>query len=707
MSRFYISTPIYYVNDAPHLGHAYCTIAADALSRFHRAAGDDTRFLTGTDEHGIKVEQAASERGMTPIQLADDVVERFRSTWAHLDIANDDFIRTTEARHKEFVSELWRRMDARGDIYKGKYEGWYCVKCEAYYPEGELLEGQLCPTHKSPATWLSEPTYFFKLSKYAGPLLEHFEKNPGFVQPENYRNEVIAFLKSGVRDLSVSRTTFRWGIPVPGDEEHVIYVWIDALTNYMSALGPIDGELHRRFWPGIHLIGKDILKFHAVYWPSMLLSAGLPLPELVFATGWWTVRGEKISKSMPATRVDPNQLADDIGVDALRYYLLREVPLGLDGDFAYENLIGRYNAELAHDLGNLVSRALTVAGKFTGGVVPPIHADLLGTGRHAELAREASAVVREAADQLRAFAPSRALETIWRLVREANRYVNDTQPWALARDPARRADLEHSVRTVLEAIVCTARMLRPVMPNTAREMTRLVGGSEELAASWPAAERFGQELVEGAAVGESKILFPRIDEDRQAALLDRWIPADARAAAADPAATAVAPAKDAKGGQAKGGKRDQAKGGKARDKDKAGEAAPGDAAPGDAATGAPDKPPRSKPAPPTGPVTFDEFGRMDLRVAQVVEAAAIPGATRLLRLLLDVGEPEPRQVVAGIAEAYRPDQLVGRKVIFLANLAPATIRGVTSQGMILAAGAERVIGLSAVDGDVPVGTKIR
>ena len=691
MPRFYISTPIYYVNDVPHLGHAYTTIAADTLARFHRAIGDDTRFLTGTDEHGLKVEQAASERGLEPRALADQVVERFRSTWTHLDIGNDDFIRTTEPRHKEVVHDLWRRMAARGDIYKDKYEGWYCVKCEAYYPESELLEGRLCPIHKSsPATWLSEPTYFFRMSRYQEPLLEHFANNPGFVQPEGYRNEVISFIKSGLRDLSVSRTTFRWGIPVPDDEEHVIYVWIDALTNYMSALGAVGGELHRRYWPiTCHLIGKDILRFHAVYWPCMLLSAQLPLPGTIYTHGWWTVRGEKISKSMPATRVDPNQLADDIGVDAVRYYLLREVPLGLDGDFAYENLIGRYNAELAHDLGNLVSRALTVAGKFTGGKVPPARPELAGAGRHAELAREAASAVTDAAEQLRAYAPSRALEAIWRLVREGNRYINDTQPWALARDPARRDELDQSVRTALEAIHCAARMLAPIMPRSADQIIELVGGARGGADSWPAPERFGQELEAGAAVGESRILFPRIDEERQAALLDKWIPPDARPA------DAPAPA-DEKAALARG---TPAKGAPAK-------AAPAKGAPPRAAKGA--KGAADAPASPAaGPVTFDEFGRMDLRVAQVVEAAAIPGAKKLLRLLLDVGEPEPRQVVAGIAEAYQPGDLVGRKVIFLANLAPAVIRGVESQGMILAAGEKAVVGLSAVDRDVPVGTKVR
>ncbi|HWM88918.1 MAG TPA: methionine--tRNA ligase subunit beta, partial [Kofleriaceae bacterium] len=502
--------------------------------------------------------------------------------------------------------------------------------------------------------------------RYQEPLLQHFERNPGFVQPEGHRNELVSFVKRGLRDLSISRTTFRWGVPVPGDEEHVIYVWIDALTNYMSALGPIDGELHRRYWPATcHLIGKDIIRFHAVYWPCMLLSAGLPLPETVFSHGWWTVRGEKISKSMPATRVDPNRLADDIGVDAVRYYLLREVPLGLDGDFAYENLIGRYNAELAHDLGNLVSRALTVAQKFAGGTLPAIQAPRR-EGAHIEITEVAHRTIAEAAAHYRGYAPSRALEAIWRLVGEANRYINNTQPWTMAKSAARAEELEHTIRTALEAILCVARMLAPVMPKTAADIAELVGGAADMTRTWPAPERFGRELAPGARVGESRILFPRIDEEKQAALLDRWIPADARAA--EPSAPARTPA----AGPAK----------KAKPKAKSS-------------------------APVAGPVTFEDFGRMDLRVAQVLSAEAIPGATKLLRLMLDAGEPEPRQVVAGIAEAYQPGDLVGRKVIFLANLEPAAIRGVTSQGMILAAGEKGVVGLSALDRDVPVGTKVR
>jgi methionyl-tRNA synthetase len=664
MTRFYITTPIYYVNDVPHLGHAYTTIAADALARFHRAVGDDTRFLTGTDEHGLKVEQAAAARGLAPLKLADQVVERFRDTWKQLDIANDDFIRTTEARHKQVVADIWKRIEAAGDIYKGSYEGWYCVSCEAYYGEGDLVDGKQCPVHKREVTWLSEPTYFFRMSRYGDRLLEHFEKHPSFVQPEGYKNEVVSFVRSGLRDLSVSRTTFKWGIPVPGDEEHVIYVWIDALTNYMSALGPIGGELHRRHWPATcHLIGKDILKFHAVYWPCMLLSAGLPLPGTVFTHGWWTVRGEKISKSMPATRVDPNRLGEDIGVDALRYYLLREIPLGADGDFAYEALIGRYNAELANDLGNLVSRTLTVATRYCAGAVPARSSER-GEQAHVEIEQVAREVIPEAHGHYSGYAPSRALEAIWRLVREGNRYINNTEPWKLAKIHTRNEELNHIVRMALEVLVCVARMAAPVMPKTAEQILALVGmvgeRGQEAMRRWPQADRFGHELELGAPLGPSTILFPRIDEARQAALLEAWIPEDART-------------------DRETGDRQQATGNR-----------------------------RQEAVEPSGDeVTFEQFGKMDLRVARVLTAEPVPKAKKLLKLTVDVGEAEPRQVVAGIAEAFRPEELIGRSVIFLANLKPATIRGVTSQGMILAAGADAVLGLSAVDRELPPGTRIR
>jgi methionyl-tRNA synthetase len=684
MKHFYITTPIYYVNDAPHLGHAYTTIVADALARFHRMRGVDTRLLTGTDEHGQKIEQAAAEKGLTPIALADQVVERFRTTWQKLDIQLDDFIRTTEERHKRVVSELWRRIAAKGDIYLAHYEGWYCVSCEAYYTESQLGEGHACPTHKKPVTWVAkEPSYFFRMSNYQDALLAHIEHHPHFIQPENFKNEVVAFVKSGLRDLSVSRTTFQWGIPVPDDPAHVIYVWMDALTNYMSALGDIGSPGYERYWPATcHLIGKDILRFHAVYWPCFLLSAGLPLPRTIFTHGWWSVRGEKIAKSMPATRVDPNQLADDLGVDAVRYFLLREVPLGLDGDFTYEGLIGRYNSDLANDLGNLLNRTLTMAAKFCDGRVPAASAALAASGHHGALATTAAETARDAAMHFESYAPSKALDAIWRLVRETNRYVDTCQPWVLARDPARRLELDHCVHTFLEASSWAARMVAPVMPEKARAILGQLGYDDDAAAAalsaWPDAERFLTDLPTGQRLGQPTPLFPRIDEARANALMDRWIPASVReAAAAAATATATTAATPAT-----------------------------TAATATAATAT--ATPAAAPKPADGAtIQYDDFARLDLRVARIAAAEAVPKAKKLLKLTLELGGGETRQVVAGIAEAYTAEQVIGRKVIFLANLAPATIRGVRSEGMILAAGDDAILGLSTVDADVPPGTKVR
>lgn len=663
---FYITTPIYYVNDVPHLGHAYTTIAADAIARFHRARGADARLLTGTDEHGQKIETAANERGITPRALADEVVSRFRDTWKNLDINLDDFIRTTEPRHQRVVAEMWRRMHEAGDLYLDAYRGFYCVACEAFYTDGQLLPGKLCPVHKREASWVEEPSYFFRLSKYQQPLLDHLARHPELVRPEGYRNEIRSFVESGLRDLSVSRTTFNWGIPVPGDPAHVIYVWIDALTNYISALGDIGGPLYERYWPAqVHLIGKDILRFHAVYWPCMLMSAGLPLPESIFVHGWWTVRGEKISKSMPATRVDPNQLAHDLGADALRYFLLREVPLGLDGDFSYEALIGRYNADLANDLGNLVGRALTMTGKFAGGTIPAAAADSPPADSPAgELLKVTATSVEEAAACFSALSPSRALEAIWRLVRETNRFIDTAKPWMLAKNPATAGEVPAVMRTCLQAIYVIARMIAPVLPKKAAEILAQLGIPEAdrpvVLGRWPDKDSPGHDLPAGLTIHVGQALFPRIDADRQRTLLDVWLP------------QTVAP-----------GKTPAAK------------------------TGPEKSAPAKAPAANGARVSFDEVQKIELRVAVVLSAEAIPKTKKLLKLTVDAGETEPRQVVAGIAEAFSAADIVGHKVILVANLQPAEIRGVKSEGMILAAGDRTISGLATVDRDVPAGTPIR
>jgi len=661
MSAFYVTTPIYYVNDIPHLGHAYTTIIADVLARYHRARGDQVFCLTGTDEHGQKIERAARARKVQPIELANQVVSRFRQTWTNLNIRNDDFIRTTEPRHRDVVHALWRRMQAAGDIYLGEYDGLYCVSCEEYFTEGQLSEG-LCPIHNSPVEHLKQPSYFFRMSRYQDRLLEHIAAHPEFIQPEIRRNEIVSFVRSGLRDLSVSRTTFKWGIPVPDDPDHVIYVWVDALTNYISALGgfgasdncsPVGraggANRYEAFWPAdLHLIGKDILRHHTVYWPTMLMSAGLPLPRTVFAHGWWTINGQKMSKSLRNV-VEPNMVATDIGRDALRYFVARETPLGSDGDFSHEGLIHRINSELANDLGNLLNRSAAMARMYTDSVVPPFAEDLEAEPVDRELIALAMRCRDAAASNFEAVAPSRALEAIWELVRGANKYIDTTAPFKMVKDPGKHRRVQEVVANFLEALRWISLLVAPVMPDKAMEIRRQIGlglaDAEGQLRAWP--DLWG-ELPVGLELREGDPLFPRIDKDRKAELLASW--------------SAAAGGEEQKVEQTKA---------------------------------------------PTGElVTFEEFSRLDLRVAEIVEAARVEGADRLLQLKVSLGD-EQRQVVAGIADAYAPEQLVGRKVIFVANLKPAKIRGVRSEGMILAAGGKKVVALSALDCDVKAGTRVR
>jgi methionyl-tRNA synthetase len=703
---FYITTPIYYVNDVPHLGHAYTTLVADTLARFHRMRGDDTRFLTGTDEHGQKVEQTASERGLTPQQLVDQVAPRFDETWKALGVEGYRFIRTTEERHKHVVRALWQKIRRVNpdDLYLASYQGWYCVGCEAFYTESQLVKDGdvwVCTVHKKPVAWLDkERSWFFRLSRYAEPLLRHIEANPDFIRPDAYRSEIVAFLKGGLKDLSVSRTSFQWGIPVPDSDpdglHHVIYVWMDALTNYLSDLCPPDGTIGgpdvERYFPSvIHLIGKDILRFHSVYWPAFLMAANLPLPRGIFAHGWWTVRGEKISKSMPATRIDPIKLSDAlgegsplgraIGIDAMRYYLLREMPLGNDGDFTFESLFGRFNAELANDLGNLINRSLTLIVKLSA-ETPPVRDDAAyrgGENPYWQLEVHAAEACKHAATQFDLLAPSRALEAIWRFVGMANRFIDQTQPWAMARakDPA----LGHALWSLQASLWVIARLIAPVLPATAGALRQWIGDGDA-AMTWP-------EPIEGRVLplapatlqaSSPSPLFPRLDDKLQQAILDKIIPPDLAAAAPTPAKPAGATGAPT-------------------------------VAPGSPPT--PTKAPAASPAAsaqhaaPLAPIKIDDFSKIELRVGIVLGAAAVPKAKKLLHLSVDLGEPAPRSIVAGIAEAYAPDQLVGKRVIVVANLEPATIRGVPSQGMILAAGDAQILGLSALDHDVPAGTRVR
>ncbi|MEO8702582.1 MAG: methionine--tRNA ligase [Kofleriaceae bacterium] len=690
MATSYITTPIYYVNDVPHLGHAYTTIVCDALARFHRMRGDDTRFLTGTDEHGQKVEEAANKRGLTPQQLVDQVAPRFDELWQLLGITDYRFIRTTSARHKRVVAELWKRIRAANpdDLYLASYQGWYCVGCEAFYTESQLVkidDAFACAIHKRPVAWLDkERSWFFRLSRFAEPLLAHIEKHPGFIRPESYRNEIVAFLKSGLRDLSVSRTSFAWGIPVPEADpdglHHVIYVWMDALTNYLSDLCPDDGTIGGpdvdRYWrSAVHVIGKDILRFHAVYWPAFLLAANLPLPTGIFAHGWWTVRGEKISKSMPATRIDPLVLADAlgagselgraIGTDAMRYYLLREIPLGNDGDFTFESLFGRFNADLANDLGNLINRSLTMITKFAGDHPPRQDDSVFDSGSenpYWQLEMHANEACKLAGAQFAAFAPSRALELIWRFVGMANRFIDQTQPWAMAKQ--KNPALGHALWCLQSSLWLIARLIAPVLPATATQLRSWIHDEGEFVWPEPHEGRVLPQAPDSLRSSPPRPLFPRLDDKAQQAILAKVV-GDAAAA---PSPAPPEPVKK-----------------------------PAEVAPALA----------PKPDVTAGTLAFDDFAKLELRVGKVVQASAVPKAKKLLHLTVDLGEARPRSIVAGIAEAYAPEQMIGKQVIVVANLAPATIRGVQSEGMILAAGDEAILGLSALDHDVPAGTRVR
>jgi methionyl-tRNA synthetase len=656
MSRFYVTTPIYYVNSVPHLGTFYTTVVADALARYHRAryGAQNVFFLTGLDEHGQKIERIAREKGMEPQAYTDNIAAKFKDTWKRASISNDDFIRTTETRHKVAVVEMWKRLQAAEDIYEAEYEGMYCVGCESAKTEDEVVleNGQkVCPIHLRPVERVKEKNYFFRLSKYKDKLLNWYDRSPSPVQPESRRNEVRAFVAGELRDLSVSRLaeSVKWGIPVPGDPSHLVYVWIDALTNYLTVLGGPDavarGEGRGPFWRDAHhLIAKDILRFHAVYWPAMLWSAGLEPPKQVFCHGYLTVKGQKISKSMPATKVDPNAIADELGVDPLRYFVLREFALGGDGDFTYEALFQRYESDLGNDLGNLLNRTLGMAHRFVGTKLGPVELfKPLSADFYLALHPPLSEIEKAWED----CAPHRALELTWGIVRAANALIDKKAPWSVIKQPNGKALVEQILGACCQMIRCVALLVAPVMPTAAKEILRQLGRSED-EGHWPTPDLF--HTWPGGTLAEPKPVFPRIEPERQAALIAQWTGTLGAAAAPGNGAAPATPA--------------------SRD------------------------------------IAFEDFQKLDLRVAKVTAAERVPKADKLLKLTLDVGSDQ-RTVVSGIAPTYAPEAMVGKTVIYLANLAPRKIRGVLSQGMILAAGGDEVLALSGVDRDVPPGTPIR
>ena len=683
--RFYITTPIYYPNDRLHIGHTYTTVAADALARYHRLRGDDTWFLTGTDEHGQKIERAARKAGKEPLEYIDPIVEATKELWRRLHISYDDFIRTTEPRHERRVQQIFQRLYEQGDIYKGVYEGLYCTACEAYYTEAELLDGGRCPVHEAPVERLQEESYFFRLSKYAQPLLEHIERHPEFVQPPSRRNEVVAFIRQGLQDLSVSRTSFRWGIPVPFDPDHVIYVWIDALANYITALGWPDGELYRRFWPAdVHLIGKDILRFHAIIWPALLMALGEPLPRCVYGHGWLLIDGGKIGKSRAGGQViDPVQLIDKYGVDPVRYFLLREVPFGDDGSYSEEALVRRFNADLANDLGNLAWRTTGMIQRFLDGRIP----EPPGAASDGVLAAAARATAERVERAMAGFDLPAALQAIWDLIGRANKYIDEQAPWAL-----RRAGDRERLEAVLYDVAETARvvgvLLSPFLVETPQRLWSQLGlGPEYRPASWQQGLAWGQ-LPGGARVVRDQPLFPRIPGDEPAR--EGGVVPTAGDGTGGPVAGRGAAGTAAAGRPGAGGAGIRPS------------AEPTPAA--DPASG----PASSRPGPdgPADPVTIDDFARLELRTARVVKAEKHPRADRLLRLEVDLGH-ERRQIVAGIAAHYRPEELVGKTVIVVANLRPRVIRGVESQGMVLAAEDGQGLALLTTDRPIAEGSRIR
>jgi len=645
MKTFYATTPIYYVNDLPHIGHIYTTVVTDAVTRYHRLIGERTRFLTGTDEHGQNIEKAAAAQGLTPLELADRVVERYHQLYRTFGIRNDDFIRTTQARHRVGVEALISRIAAAGDFYVAKHEGWYCSSCEAFYTEKELDAEKRCPVHGTPCSWESEENVFFRLSRYQQPLLAHYESNPEFVRPESRLAEVVSFVRSGLNDLSISRSKVQWGIPFPGHPGHVVYVWLDALANYITALGFGQGDdrYYREFWEApdgrrIHLIGKDILRFHAVYWPAFLLSAKVPLPTTVWAHGWWLRDAKKMSKSV-GNVVRPDELVKRFGPDALRYFLTREMAFGQDAYFSDEAFLARYNADLANDLGNTVSRVAALCRQSFGGTPPERCVDN-------EVKAAFERVVAEWREAMNAFALNRGLEAIWRLLTEINGFVVAKEPWKLRQDPGASATLSRVLYAAAEGVRLCGAMLSPFLPATSRRIFEAFG----LAARVPSSSdlEWGR-LVPGTKMPDPPALFPRADAAEYFGGKEKKMSADA----------------------------------------------PG--------TG-----PAAAPASSDGRIGIEEFQRVQLKTARVLAAERVPKSNKLVRLQVDLGS-EQRQIVAGIAARYEPESLVGRNVVIVANLKPAKLMGVESNGMILAAtvGEAGEPALIEVPAEVPPGSKVK
>lgn len=671
MSSFYITTPIYYVNARPHLGHAYTTIVADSLARFHRVLGQKTRFLTGTDEHGDKIVQAAEKAGLDPQSFVDNVSGEFKALWPKLGIEHDAFVRTTDPQHKACVQAFMQKVYDAGDIYFGEFGGYYCYGCERFYTEKELENG-LCPQHLSKPEFISEKNYFFRMSKYLPWLKEHIKSNPSFIRPERYRNEVLAMLESGaLEDLCISRpkTRLTWGIELPFDTDYVCYVWFDALINYISALNWPNGEDYTEFWPGQHLVAKDILKPHAVFWPTMLKAAGLPIYQNLNVHGYWLVRDTKMSKSL-GNVVDPLTLSAEFGLDAFRYFLLREMHFGSDASFTEESMTTRINADLANDLGNLYSRVLSMNAKYFGGMVP----EPMGAPSASDEAIRALAT-NAMQNYVQLFAEVRfaqGLDALWDLVRALNKYVDSEAPWTLYKQ-GNRERLANVLYTLLELLRKIALHVWPVMPTSAANMLEQLGmpvaaGSLPTTTLADEATSWGS-LVPGTVLAQASNLFPRRET---AAVAEKAAKGEAKKARQHEAAQAAATLQPPVAAQV--------------------------------AVSAPAE--HASPDAPAAPIAFDDFKKVDMRVGTIVTAERHPNADKLLRFEIDLGEAAPRQILSGLAEFYAPESLVGRQVCVVANLAPRKIRGLVSHGMVLTAEKDGKLELLTVIAPVPDGSSI-
>lgn len=647
LKTFYLTTPIYYPSGNLHIGHAYTTVAGDAMARYKRMRGFDVMYLTGTDEHGQKIQEKARETNVTPQQYVDGIVEGIQELWKKLDISYDDFIRTTENRHKEIVEKIFAQLLEQGDIYLGEYEGWYCTPCESYYTETQLVDGN-CPDCGRPVHRVKEESYFFKVSKYAERLLNYYEENPSFIQPESRKNEMINnFIKPGLEDLAVSRTTFDWGIKVPGNPKHVIYVWIDALSNYITALGygSDNDSKYLKYWPAdVHLVGKEIVRFHTIYWPIMLMALDLPLPKKVFAHGWLLMKDGKMSKSK-GNVVDPVTLIDRYGLDSLRYYLLREVPFGADGVFTPEGFVERINFDLANDLGNLLNRTIAMINKYFDGVIPAYEGSN-GEFDQALVQMNKETVIKyEEAMENMEF--SVALASIWQLVSRSNKYIDETKPWVLAKEETDRQALASTMYHLAESLRRISVLLQPFLTRTPKKIFTQLNIDKVELTSWESLDTFGT-IPEGIQVQKGDPIFPRLDINEEV----EFIKTKMQGAAPAPV----------------------------------------------------EKKPIEKPD--SEEITIDDFMKVDLRVAQVIEAEAVKKADKLLKLQLDLGY-EKRQVVSGIAKFYKPEDLVGRKVICVTNLKPVKLRGELSEGMILAGSEDGELSLATIAESLPIGARVK